>query len=91
MYVESAFAMDGGSIGLSLIDGAQVQHFTMDRSVTSLGTPRYEVIVNEFGAPLAPDERVALLNRLALLRGTLAEEDLNVYVVDQYIKVLQRS
>ena len=44
-----------------------------------------------FGAPLAPDERVALLNRLALLRGTLAEEDLNVYVVDQYIKVLQRS
>jgi hypothetical protein len=83
--------MDGGSLGLSLFDGDLAEHFTMNRSVTSLNTPRYELIVNEIGAPLAPDERVALRTRLVHLRGTLAEDDLNVYVVDEYIKVLQRS
>ena len=91
MNVESAFAMDGGSLGLSLIDETRVEHFTMNRSVTAVGTPRYEEIVDEAGVPLALAERRALLGRLAFLRDTLAADDLNLYVVDEYLKVLRRS
>lgn len=91
MNVESAFAMDGGSLGLSLFEDGHAEHFTMDRSVTSLGTSRYEAIVNESGTPLTPADRLALLGRLAILRDTLAADDLNLYVVDEYLKVLRRT
>lgn len=91
MNVESAFAMDGGSLGLSLFEDGRAEHFTMNRSVASLGTPRFEEIVNEAGTPLSPADRVALSGRLEAVRDTLEADDMNLYVVDEYLKVLRRA
>lgn len=91
MHVESAFASDGGSISLRLTDGGWVGVFTMDRSITSFGTPAYEAIVDDAGQPLAADARATLLQRLALIRETLAEDDDHLHSVDEYLKVLRKG
>lgn len=90
MIVDTAFAMDGGSLGLSLTEGEQVSHYWMNRSIAVLGTPQCNEISSESGV-VSLDERFALLRRLRALRNELADSDQNVYVVDEFLKILSRG
>ena len=86
MIIDTAFAMDGGSLCLTFTEGERRSDFMMDRSIASLDTPQYEQISNESGM-LSLDERAALLRRLRVVRSALAEDDPNVHVVDEFLKV----
>jgi len=89
MIVDTAFAMDGGSLGLSLTEGGLVSHYWMNRSIASLGTPKCNEISSE-SSVISSEERRTLLCRLQLLRGELVDADPNVYVIDEFLNVLSQ-